>query len=163
MEHCVVQRLLAQPIARQEQFAVRFVVNGEGEHAAQLLNAVGSHLLIEVNNNFGIRLRVEAMTAALEFSAEFGKIIDFPVVDNPRTPVFVKHRLMTAGKVNNAEAPHSETGTVLNEDTFIVGATVDDAVAHLPHETFGDVVLPSCAYNSGNSAHMPVSILSYQP
>ena len=108
-----------------------------------------------MNDNFGIRLRVEAMTIPLEFSTEFAEIINFAVEYDPRTAVFVKHRLVTAGKVNNAEAPHSETRTIFNEYTFVIRSAVNDTVAHLAHQIYGDVAFSGCTYNSCNSAHIP--------
>jgi hypothetical protein len=32
---------------------------------------------------------------------------------------------------------------------------MNDTVAHLPHEIYGDVAFARCAYNSCNSAHIP--------
>ena len=38
-------------------------------------------------------------------------------------------------------------------DALIVRTAVDDLVAHLAHESFGDVALPRCTDDSGDSAH----------
>src|SRR5207244_8395111 len=59
------------------------------------------------------------------------------------------------GKVNNAEAPHSETRTIFNEYTFVIRSAVNDTVAHLAHQIYGDVAFSGCTYNSCNSAHIP--------
>src|ERR1035438_4107403 len=95
-----------------------------------------------------------------EFGAKLREIIDFAVIDDPRAAVFVEHRLVAAGKVDDREAPHAQAGSILDEDAFIVRAAVDDPVAHLPHHRFGDVALPGCAYDSGDSTHTDASILS---
>src|ERR1700674_2915126 len=158
-----MQRLFAQPVTGQDKFPFLLIVDGESEHAAQLLHTVGSHFFVEMNDYFRIGLGVETMPAPLEFRAKLRKVVDFAVKDDPRTPVLVEHRLVTAGKINDAEAPHPETRAILNEDAFVIRTPVDNPVAHLLDESIGDAALPRRAYNARNSAHIPASILSHRP
>ena len=69
-----MERLLAQTVARQNQFSFVFVVDGKAEHTAQLLHAFGAHFLVEVNDDFGVRLRVEAMAALSSSGRSSGKL-----------------------------------------------------------------------------------------
>src|SRR4030088_2298084 len=49
----IVKRLFAQAVARESQFGFGLIVDGESEHAAQLLDAVRPHIFVEMNNDFG--------------------------------------------------------------------------------------------------------------
>src|SRR6266446_7559506 len=55
----VMDRFLAQAIARQNQFSLVLVIDREAEHAAQLLYAVDAHLFVEVNDAFGVCPSIE--------------------------------------------------------------------------------------------------------
>src|SRR5208337_3007584 len=149
----VVQRLLAQAVARQDQLALGLVVDGEGKHAAQFLDAVGAHFFVEMNDDFGIGVGVEAVAAVFELRAKFGKVVDLAVVNDPGAAVFVENGLMASGKVDDGEAAHAETSTIGDVDSLVVGASVHNLLAHVVHESFGDVAFAGCAYHSGNATH----------
>src|SRR5258706_2807625 len=116
-----------------------------------------------MDNHFGVAPGSEAMSTVLKLVAEFKKIVDFPVVDDPCTAVFVEYRLVAARKVNNAEAAHSQARAILHPDAFVIWSTVDDAVAHFAHQVFANVGFPAGGDNSGNSTHLPVAILLGSP
>jgi len=106
-----------------------------------------------MNNDFGVGVRAEAMAATFEIGAKVGKVVDLAVENDPGAAVFVEDGLVAAGEVDNAEAAHAETGAVGNVKSLIVGSAVHDLLAHVVHESFGDVALPSCAHYSGDSTH----------
>jgi hypothetical protein len=98
-------------------------------------------------------MSAEAMAAAFELGAEFWKVVNLAVVDDPCAAVFVEDRLMPTGEVDDAEAAHAETRAVGDVESLIVGTAVHDLLAHVVHESFGDVALASCAHHAGNSTH----------
>src|ERR1039458_2535976 len=149
----IVKRLLAQAVAGEGQFAFGLIVDGEGEHATQFLDAVGAHLFVEMNNDFGVGVGVKAMAAAFELGAEFGKVVNLAVENDPCAAVFVEDRLMAAGEVDDTEAAHAETSAVGDVESLVVGAAVHDLAAHVAHESFGNVALASCAHHSSDSTH----------
>src|SRR5208337_3141769 len=106
-----------------------------------------------MNDDFGVAVGVEAMAAAFEFGAEFGKVVNFAVEDDPGAAVFVEDRLMAAGEINDAEAPHPKSRAVLDEDALVVRTAVDDLVAHVPYESFGDIAHPGWTNDSSDSTH----------
>ena len=112
-----------------------------------------------MNDDFGIGLGVEAMAALFQFRAKFGKIVDLAVVNDPRAAVFVENGLVPARQIDDAETPHTQPGTIRDIDAFVVRSPMDDSIAHLAHQGFGDVALPGCAHYSGDSAHVLSSIL----
>ena len=65
----VVERLLAKPVARQQQPPGGPVPQREGEHPAQPAHAVVAVLLPRVDDHFGVGRSPEAMPASDELGA----------------------------------------------------------------------------------------------
>src|SRR3954447_14762716 len=62
----VVQRLLAQAIARQQKSFSSLVPDSKGEHPSQLLQALIPYFFIKMKNDFGVCARAEDMTFAYQ-------------------------------------------------------------------------------------------------
>src|SRR5256885_10139606 len=60
---------------------------------------------------------------------------------------------MTAGKINDAEPPHSQSDVIAHKQAFIVRTAMHDRLAHLVDERFLDPFGPVRANDSCNSAH----------
>src|SRR5215469_8157662 len=106
-----------------------------------------------MDDHFRIRVGVEAMPAPLELASQLGEVIDFSIEDGPNRAVFVENRLMSAGNVDDAEAPHSQAGILLREDAFVVRAAMDDGLAHAVNGYRVDSLSPVRADDSRDSAH----------
>jgi len=83
-----------------------------------------------MNDYFGIGVGIEAVSALFELAAQFGKIVDFSVEDNPDGFVFVENRLMSTRQVDNAEPAHSQSNAVFDKYSFVVGTAMHDGFAH---------------------------------
>ena len=59
----VEQRLLAQPVAGDQQPAAPAVPEREGEHAAQPVDAVVAEVLVEVDDHLGVAAGAEPVPA----------------------------------------------------------------------------------------------------
>src|SRR5216684_4542483 len=116
-----MQRFLAEAVACDQERLAALVPEGECKHATQFLHAIGAHLFVKMNNDFGIGVSIKTMAAGFEFRPQFRKIVNFAIEDDPRGTVFVEDGLMTAGKVNDAEPPHSQTGVVSRKNALVVG------------------------------------------
>ena len=79
------------------------VPDGEREHAAEPGNAVGAILLVSVEDRFGVAASLVAMTGLFELWPDLSVIEDLAVVDDPEVAVFVGHRLMAAGEIDDAQ------------------------------------------------------------
>src|SRR5262245_43811549 len=77
-----VERLDANSIAGQDQSAGLPVPDGEREHAAQPIHEPVAHFLIEMDEDFGIAVSLEAMAAGLEVGAERLIVVDLAVEDD---------------------------------------------------------------------------------
>src|ERR1700741_1853101 len=106
-----------------------------------------------MDDNFRVVLSIKLMPAVLEFGPQFRKVVDFTVVDDPGRAILVEHGLVAARDINNGKTAHAETRAVGDIDTFVVGTTVHDLVAHVADESFTDVALAARAYDPGNSTH----------
>ena len=58
-----------KPCIIEHQFEPGPIVNGIGEHAIPFLDRLGPPFLVAVNENFGIRLRLERVPFGLKFNA----------------------------------------------------------------------------------------------
>ena len=97
------QRLLAQPIAGQDQLPPLGVPDGQGEHAVEMLEEVRPLVLVEVDDHFGVAVRAEAMAGAFQPPAQLAEVVDFAVEDDPDRAVFVRQRLLPAGQVDDRQ------------------------------------------------------------
>ena len=66
--HILEQRLHAEPVAREEQFALLLIVNRKGEHAVELLKASGPPLTPGGEDRLAVALGAETVPACLKFS-----------------------------------------------------------------------------------------------
>src|SRR2546430_13311360 len=79
-----MERLLAHPVARQQQRTLPDVPDGEGEHAVEMVHAVFAPRLVCVHEDLGIGPRAKTMPQALETSAERQGSVDFPRQGGPQ-------------------------------------------------------------------------------
>ena len=80
---CVVQRLFAETVARDQQRLPAIIPKRECEHASQLLHTISAHFLVKMDNSFCITVRGKMMSVRLQLGAEFWKVVDFTVENNP--------------------------------------------------------------------------------
>ncbi len=79
------------------------------------LNAV---LFIQMNDNFSITARPEAMPAMLQLLTQLGKVKNFSVVSDPKSFVFIAHGLMTSWtQVDDAQAVIAQSNGILHART----------------------------------------------
>src|SRR5579862_6117269 len=149
-----MQRLLAQSVACQQKLLFAFVIDCEGKHASQLLHAIWTHLFVEMNDYFGVSVGAELVTVRDELGPELGEVIDFAVEDDPGAAVFIEHRLVATGKINDAQTAHAEPGAVLDEDALIVGPAMHNLLAHAVNGVLVDARAGPGIDDSRDSAHV---------
>jgi|GEM_PF-2979899 len=126
----VIEGLLADGIPGQDQAAVPAVKDGESEHAAQPADELQAEFLVEVDHDLGVALRAEGAAAALQFSAQLGKIVHFAVVGDPRIARAGGQRLVAGVQVDDAQASGGEPRAVGKVVALVIGTAVNDAVVH---------------------------------
>ena len=85
----VVQRLLTNPVASQEELVFAFIPDRKGEHSTQPLNGALAFVLIKVDDDFGVTASPKSVPTLDQFLAEFPVVIDFSVEYNPNRAVLV--------------------------------------------------------------------------
>ena len=129
------------------------------KHPAQLLNTVGAHLFIEMDDHLRISVGIKRVPPCFEFLAQFGKIVDFTVENHPNAAVFIMDRLPPAREIDDAEPAHAQPDWAFGVDSLIVGTTVNDRLAHSPY--FGRIdLLITPPDNAGYPTHRSTSDLS---
>ena len=83
------QRLLSQMITRQQQLLLSLIPDGKREHTAQLSHQVSPVIFVKVDQNLGVRIGPELMSARFQLLTELRVVIDFPVEDDVNRIVFV--------------------------------------------------------------------------
>src|SRR5690606_38795448 len=78
----VKQRLFTQTIAGEKQRTVPLVPDGEREHAVKRFDATRPHLLIEMQDDFGVATGSELMSAPDQIGFEFEVVVDLAIEDD---------------------------------------------------------------------------------
>ena len=89
----VVERLDADAVAGEQQPLARGVVQGEAEHAAQVVDHVDPVLLVAVQDHLGIGVAAEPVPPGFEQGPQFLEIVDLAVEHQADGVVLVEHRL----------------------------------------------------------------------
>jgi hypothetical protein len=126
-----MQGLDAQSVARKKDPAQSLVIESKGEHAAQVLHAINSVFFVRVHNYFGIGVRTEAVPAGFKTLAQFLKVVDLPVEDDPDRTILVGNRLLSTFHVDDAEPPHAKGDVPCGQYALIVRPAMKNAGAHL--------------------------------
>src|SRR5947207_4739311 len=76
----IIQRFLAEPVARQKQTGAAPVIDREGEHAVEAQRQILAPLLPAMDEDFGIgMMRGKPMAAAHQLPTQFGVIVELAV------------------------------------------------------------------------------------
>ena len=101
----VVERLDAEAIAGAEQ-GLRFLVpEREGEHAAEVLHAIGAPFAVGAQDDFGVGLGAELLAA--DDVAQLKIVVDFAVEGEPIAG-FIGHRLVAGREIDDAQTAMGE-------------------------------------------------------
>ncbi len=126
----VVERLLPEAIARQEEGGSACVPDGEGEHTAQVVQAPLAAFLVQVQDGLGIASRPEPMTSGLQTLPELLVVVDLPVEDDPEGSILVRHRLPAPRQVDDGETRHPDADGRLFVHPDIIRTAVTERQEH---------------------------------
>src|SRR5438445_8947575 len=129
-EICVIQRFDAESIARKEKLSSLRVPDCKCEHSAQLLHEIGTEILIEVNDHFGVRARGEFVAAVDQLLPKRLEVVNLAVEDDPHGSVFIRNGLMTGMQIDDAQASHAHSDMRRDKETLVVRPTVHEGRAH---------------------------------
>ena len=127
----VVERLDAEEVARAHEALLRRVPDGDGEHAAQLLEHVRAPRLVAVDDGLRVAVRDERVAHRLELGAQLLEVVDLAVERDGHGAVGVLHGLAGAFEVDDRQAAKAHRDVVVHEEALVVGPAVGDAVGHV--------------------------------
>ena len=107
-----------------------------------------------MDDGFGVGLGAERVAAGLEIAAQLAMVVDLAVEDDPHRAVFVGHRLIAAGAIDDGQAPVAERQPRRVEVAAAVGAAMVEPVGHRPDgrgHVFGQVAVEG--HKAANAAH----------
>ncbi len=99
----VVQRLDAEPVAREEQRLLVAVPQREREHAAEALDAALAPRLPRVHDHFGVAARAEGVPERRQLGDQLLIVVDLAVEDDDDAAVLVVQRLLAGRQVDDRQ------------------------------------------------------------
>jgi hypothetical protein len=156
VEAGVVQRLDPELVAGDDQAVPLAVVDHDREHAVQRLREVRAALLVQVDEHFRVRVRLETVAATLELRAQLAVVVDLAVEEHTGRAFLVEDGLVAGGEVDDGEAPHAQREATLHQVARVVGTPVRHGVAHaLDHVLVRRGTFPG--RNAGYATHQETS------
>jgi hypothetical protein len=105
----VVKRLDSQPVTNQGEAAAARLPEAEREHPAPISDGGQPARAQAFEQNFGVRARVECVSATFELTPDFVEVEDLAVISNPAPGRLVAHRLVAGWReVEDRETPVPE-------------------------------------------------------
>src|SRR4051795_8412517 len=103
-----------------------------------------------MDDDLGVRVGFEAMSARLQGAAQLEVVIDLAVEYHPYRAIFVVNRLMAAAQIDDAQAPHRQTDTRLAKRAAVVRTSPHERAVHAVQRVIGDggVVPEVSAYST---------------
>ncbi|MCY1170683.1 hypothetical protein D9M73_107700 [compost metagenome] len=110
----VMQRLHAEPVAREKQALPPRIVQREGEHAVQPIEQRRAPGRPAVEQHLGIARRHEHGTPCLQLRAQGREIIDLAIIGDGQRAISARHWLRRSGDINDRQPsmpqPHPRRG-----------------------------------------------------
>ncbi len=130
----VMERLHAEPIAREEKRLARAVPQDKREHATETLNTIRAPRLPTVNDHFGVGARAKGVPQRLQLGNELLIVIDLAVEYDDDGLVLVVERLMSGGEIDDGQSPVAERHAGLEVLAEVVRPAMRLRVVHAPQE-----------------------------
>jgi hypothetical protein len=103
-----------------------------------------------MENGFRIAVRGKTVAQGDETAAEICKIVYFAIENDAFRTVFVKDRLMAAGKVDDAQTTMTKSGMVVQEESGVVRTAVSQGIG----SPFQETAIHVRGDYSENTAHL---------
>ena len=127
----VIERLDAEPVAREHDAAGLALPDRESEHAVEALDAARAPFRIGFEDDFGVALREEAISLLHELAAQLAIIINAAVENDREAEQRIDHRLLRCGrKIDDAETAVTERNALLRERAVRIGTARSHCPVH---------------------------------
>jgi hypothetical protein len=126
----IAQWLDAKPISGQHEPSMTGIPDSEAEHASQEIHTAHPMVLVQVDDDFDIRIGMETMAGGLQVSTQFLVVVDLSVAHNRDRAVFIGNGLIAVLQVDDAQSAEAETDARFNKVTVPIRSTVGHHVRH---------------------------------
>ena len=148
----VIERLDAEPVARQHDAPGIALPDREREHAVEALDAARAPFGVSLEDDLGVALREEAVTLGRELAAQLAIIVDAAVEHDGEAKLRIDHRLLRCGsKIDDAQAPMAEGDAILHEGAARVRPARVHSLRHGCNATAGGASIEG--HFTANAAH----------
>jgi hypothetical protein len=120
----------AERIAGQCQRSRRRVPQRERPLAVEAAERLVAPLLVGMDDDLGITLRVEAVAVRAQLLAHLDVVEDLAVEDDPDRPVLVGERLLPGAQIDDRQARVPERGALIAVHPEFVGAAMAERADH---------------------------------
>ena len=159
----VEKGLFTISIAGQDQRPRSRVPDREPKHTVESRETGIAPLLVSVNDHLGVGLGVKLVSESLELGAQLAKVVNLAVEHRLQRAVFVVHRLVTTGEIDDREPAHSDHGLLVMEQPLVVGAAMGDGRVHRVTYRGSRKRCAGCGDDARDPAHVSQSVQAFAP
>src|SRR6476620_12231344 len=124
VKDAVVEWLLAESVAGEDQFFLMRVPQSDREHSIQVLYKRVAVFFIQVRDDLGVRLRDKSVAFRLELTSHAAIVVQLAILHGDHALVFVEYRLVARGEIDDREPSHSESDVRVHPDPFRIGTSM---------------------------------------
>jgi hypothetical protein len=106
------------------------IPDSEAEHTSQKIHTAHSMVLVQVDNDFDIRIGPEPMTGGLQVSTQCLVVVDFSIAHNRDRAVFIGNGLIPGLQVDDAQSAKTQTDAWFNKVPVPIGSAMGYHVRH---------------------------------
>ena len=117
-------------------------------------------ILVKMRNDLCIAVCKEAVALRDKFFAPLHVIEEFTVVDHENAVIFVRHRLLALGEIDDAQPSRGEGNPATFQKTFLIRSPVVEGARHSLHDPRRRWSLSSQIYDSCDAAHDLVRMMN---
>ncbi len=148
------QGFFPHPIAREQDPPSTGVIEGKGEHPAQVFDAGVAVLEVEGEDHLAVAAGAKAVTTGRERIAQCVVVVDLAVGNEHQPLIVVVQGLRTARHVDDAETAVDEPDVLVEESAGAVGATVGESLLQCVGPVAFDVAGPKGRDETRDAAHL---------
>ncbi len=127
----IVERLLAQPVPRQDELARARIPQRQREHALHALGELLSPFKIGAEHHLGVAVGRKRMPPPAQLVAQRGEVVRLAVEDEGH-PI-ARHRLVAGDQVEDRQPPMPQRRWPLGKEALRVGPAVGDGPRRPAH------------------------------
>ena len=106
-----------------------------------------------MDDYFRVGIRPKLITLALQLRSQLSIIVNLAIEDYPNGFFCVRHRLMTAGQIDDGKPAESEANGAIEKVALIIRPAMDNRLGHAPNRFRLDRLFLGEVKLAANAAH----------